>query len=58
MVVNHVPVLRDDEPVKIACGPAINQPGGELAGEISVESADQLALVPVCGHVVGVVKCF
>ena len=50
VVVDHVPELFDDEPIKISGGPAINQPAGELAGKVPVESANELALVPVCGH--------
>ena len=54
VVVDHVPELFDDEPIKISGGSAVNQPAGELAGKISVKSADELALVPVRWHVVGV----
>ena len=55
VVVNHVPELTDHEPVKVSGSPTVDQPAGEFAGEVPVQPADKLALVPVCWHDVGVV---
>ena len=56
VVMDHIPELHDHEPVEFTGGSIVDQPAGELAGEVSVEPADELALVPVCGHGVSVVK--
>ena len=56
VVVDHVPELHDDKPVKVSGGATVDQLAGELAGEIPVEPADKLTLVPVRWHVFGVEK--
>ena len=56
VVVDHVPELGNDKSVKISGGSTVDQPAGELAGEVPMKSANELALVPVRGHDVGVVK--